>query len=198
MRRNIKVRLSVKTIGEVPGIKMVIQLAARLRAPDERTTRGLPLAQKLEAISVPTVNFTNMELTRVVSALNAVAEEFDPTGGRPKGVNIVLLDPANANPPVTITLRNLTLKRILDFVTDAVGYQYEVQADAVVIRPGGDRTALTTEAFPVARSTVLRMTGAGRGAAGGVPPATETARGRDRGRPSTRRRHCAGSFSTRA
>jgi general secretion pathway protein D len=156
-------------------------------APPERPSEmagdasGLPLGQKLEAISVPMVNFTNVELTRVVSALNAVAEEFDATGGRPKGVNLVLLDPANANPPVTITLRNLTLKRILDFVTDAVGYQYEVQADAVVIRPGGDRTALTTEVFPVARSTMLRMTGAGRGGVGGSPPSAEAGRGRDHG-----------------
>ena len=118
-------------------------------------TGGRSLQRKLEAISIPAVNFTNVELNRVVSALSALAEEFDLTGEQPKGVNIVLLDPANANPPVSITLRNLTLKRILDFVTDTVGYQYEIQADAVVVRPGGEHTALATEVFPVTRSTVI-------------------------------------------
>lgn len=132
-------------------------------APAE--ANALPVRRKLDAITVPAVSFANVELGRVVSALSAVAEEFDTTGASPKGVNIVLIDPANANPTVNITLRNLTLKRILDFVTDAVGYQYEVQADAIVVRPGGERSALTTEVFPVTRATVIRMTGQGSGVA---------------------------------
>ncbi|MGA2445831.1 MAG: hypothetical protein ABSG50_10440 [Opitutaceae bacterium] len=148
-------------------------------------TGGLALRKKLETISIPVVNFTNVELNRVVSALSALAEEFDLTGEEPKGVNIVLIDPANANPTVTITLRNLTLKRILDFVTDTAGYQYEIQADAVVVRPGGERTVLATEVFPVTRSTVIRMTGQGSGATARNPrPAETTAGGKDNG-PAT-------------
>lgn len=136
--------------------------ASPAQAPEQaHDVVPLPLRQKLEAIAIPAVNFTNLELNRVVDALSALAEEFDATDHGPKGVNIVLLDPANANPPVTITLRNLTLKRVLDFVTDAVGYQYEVESDAVVIRPGGERSVLATEVFPVSRATVLRMTGGG-------------------------------------
>ncbi|HTT58370.1 MAG TPA: STN domain-containing protein, partial [Opitutaceae bacterium] len=100
-------------------------------------TGAPPLQRKLEAIVVPAVNFTNLELSRVVAALNAVAEQCDAVESGPRGVNIVLVDPANANPTVTITLRNLSLKRVLDLVTDTAGYQYEVQADAVVVRPGG-------------------------------------------------------------
>jgi general secretion pathway protein D len=60
---------------------------------------------------------------------------------------------------VNITLRNLSLKRILDFIVDSVGFQYEIQDDAVVLRPGGERRNLITEVFPVSRSTVIRMTG---------------------------------------
>ena len=59
----------------------------------------------------PGVNFTNVELNRVVAALGA-CRGIRPSAARPKGVNLVLLDPANANPTVTITLRNLSLKRI--------------------------------------------------------------------------------------
>jgi general secretion pathway protein D len=50
---------------------------------------------------------------------------------------------------------------VLDFVTQSVGYQYKVQSDAVVVRPGGESTTLDTAFFPVSRATVLRMTGAG-------------------------------------
>jgi general secretion pathway protein D len=131
-----------------------------------------PLLEKLNHIVLPTVNFSGMELSRVVNTLSAVSEEFDQTGTGPKGVNIVLIDPANANPAVNITLRNLPLKRVLDFITNSVGYQYEVQADAIVVRPGGEQTTLDTQFFAVSRSTVLRMTG--RGAQG---PAAEPVKG---------------------
>lgn len=118
-----------------------------------------PLEDKLNRIVLPGVNFSGMELSRVVSTLALVSQEFDPSGADPKGVNIVLIDPAGANPVISLTLRNLSLKRVLDFVTRAAGYQYEVQADAVVIRPGGGQSDLETQFFPVSRPTVLRMTG---------------------------------------
>jgi len=101
----------------------------------------------------------------VVASLSAISEEFDRAANGAKGVNVVLLDPTNRNPAVTLTLRNATLKRVLDFVTEAVGYQYEVQADAVVVRPGGETTTLETAFFPVTRATVLRMTGIASGGA---------------------------------
>ena len=110
---------------------------------------------------LPSVNFSDMELSRVVNTLSVISEEFDQTDTTPKGVNIVLLDQSTANPAVNITLRNLPLKRVLDFITDSVGYQYEVQADAIVVRPGGEQSALETHFFPVSRSAVLRMSGKG-------------------------------------
>jgi general secretion pathway protein D len=134
----------------------VYQEAPQEAAP---TATNAPMFDKLGKIMVPSVNFSGMELSRVVNTLSVVSEEFDQTGVGAKGVNIVLVDPSNANPAVSLTLRNLPLKRVLDFVTDAVGYQYEVQADAVIVRPGGERSALETAFFPVSRSTVLRMTG---------------------------------------
>lgn len=126
---------------------------------EKEESSNTPLWHKLNAIVLPNVSFTKVGIGRVVSALSAASEEFDATGNAPKGVNVVLLDPSNKNPEVTLTLRNTTLKRVLDFATQAVGYQYEVQADAVVVRPGGESTTLDTAFFPVSRATVLRMTG---------------------------------------
>jgi len=123
-----------------------------------------PLLEKLNRIILPSVNFSGMELSRVVNTLSVISEEYDQTGATPKGVNIVLMDQGKGNPSVNITLRNLPLKRVLDFITDSVGYQYEVQADAIVVRPGGEQSALDTQFFPISRSTVLRMSG--KGAAG--------------------------------
>ena len=120
---------------------------------------GAPLMEKLNRIVLPAVNFTNIDLARAVTVLSAASEEFDRTGEATKGVNIVVLDPGSKNPQVSLSLRNLSLKRVLDFMVEAVGYQYEVQADAVVVRPGGDTMALDSAFFPVSRATVLRMTG---------------------------------------
>ncbi|HTJ78225.1 MAG TPA: secretin and TonB N-terminal domain-containing protein, partial [Rariglobus sp.] len=134
---------------------------------DNTKTQGgvTPLAQKLNAIQIPSVNFQGVELSKVVSTLTAISEEYDKSEGA-KGVNIVLIDPSNKNPSVSITLRNLSLKRILDFITDATGYQYEIQADAIVVRPGGEGgNVLDTAFFPVTRSTVIRMTGVSSSAA---------------------------------
>jgi len=118
-----------------------------------------PLMQKLNRIVISNVNFTEQPLNRVVNTLSAISEEFDNTDTGPRGVNLVLLDPDRINPTVNITLRNLPLKRILDFIVDSVGFQYEIQEDAVVLRPGGENRNLNTEVFPVSRSTVIRMTG---------------------------------------
>lgn len=129
-------------------------------------TVTLPLTEKLNRIIIPSVNFTEVELSKVVNTLSAISEQFDGTGLGIKGVNLVLIDPERSNPMVNITLRNLSLKRILDFIVDSVGFQYEVEADAVVVRPGGERTNLDTEFFPISRSTVIRMTGGSSGAGG--------------------------------
>lgn len=120
---------------------------------------GAPLMEKLNRIIMPAVNFTNIDLARAVTVLSSASEEFDRTGEGAKGVNIVVLDPAGKNPQVSLSLRNMSLKRVLDFMVEAVGYQYEVQSDAVVVRPGGETSSFETTFFPVTRATVLRMTG---------------------------------------
>jgi len=125
----------------------------------ETTAVASPLARKLNEIVLPSVNFTRAEIGEVVAALSAISEEFDTTGQPPKGVNIVLLDAAGKTPTVTLTLRNSSLKRVLDFVSESIGYHYELQADAVVLRPGGEASTLDTAFFPVTRAAVLRMTG---------------------------------------
>jgi len=139
------------------------------QASETRNEAALtPLVRKLDEIVLPSVSFTRVEIGRVVSALSAASVEFDRSAERSdesegasaqRGVNIVLLDPSDRQPLVTLTLRNTSLRRVLDFVTQAVGYQYEVQSDAVVVRPGGESSLLETGFFPVSRATVLRMGG---------------------------------------
>ena len=130
------------------------------------STGSSPLQDKLHRIIIPSVNFSGLEIGRVINTLSALTEEYDLTDPSSKGVNLILVDPSMAHPLINLTLRNLSLKRVLDFITESVGYQYEVQADAVIIRPGGEQSALTTQFFAIARSTVLRMIGQNRASGG--------------------------------
>ncbi len=130
-----------------------------------------PLQKKIAEIVLPAVSWTRAPIGEVVASLSAISEEFDTAAvGAAKGVNVVLVDPSNKNPSVTITLRNMSLKRVLDLVTEQIGYQYEVQADALVVRPGGETSTLETQFFPVTRATVLRMSGIGGGGSAGKDP----------------------------
>lgn len=122
-----------------------------------------PLQRRLERIVIPNVSYSGVGLSSVINGLSQISEEYDTAGGGQRGVNIVLLDPNQTNPVVNLTLRNLSLKRVLDFIVDSVGFQYEIQADAVVVRPGGELSNLDTEFFPVSRSTVIRMVAGGGG-----------------------------------
>jgi len=114
------------------------------------------LREKLSGIVLPRVNFNGVNLSRVVDTLSALSEEYDAGGG----INIVLIDPSGTDPKVNITLRGLSMERILDFTVESVGYEYDVQLDAVVVRQGqGTGTRLETEFFPISRSTIIRLTG---------------------------------------
>jgi general secretion pathway protein D len=118
------------------------------------------LQRKLESIKLPKINFTGMELTRVIESLSELSLEYDSEG---EGVNMVaLFNPSESNPKVNITLRNLSLDKILQFVTQQVNFSYEVGADAVTIQASdaiGGSASTVTEFFPLSRATVVRLTG---------------------------------------
>jgi general secretion pathway protein D len=128
------------------------------------------ILQKMKGIVIPQVNFSGMELTRVIETLSELSVEYDPEH---VGVNIVPLFDANQNNPrVNISLRNLNLDRILEFVTQQVNFAYSVGGDAVTVDASdatGGESSNITEFFPISRATVIRLTGFrdGGGSSGG-------------------------------
>lgn len=129
------------------------------------------IQRKMNSIVIPQVNFSGMELTRVIESLSELSAEYDPER---IGVNIVPLFGADQkNPQVNISLRNLTLDRILQFVTQQVSFSYDIGSDAVTVSPSdspGGVSTTVTEFFPISRATVIRLTGfreVGGGGGGG-------------------------------
>jgi general secretion pathway protein D len=117
------------------------------------------LQDKLNSIIIPEISFSGTELTDVIKTLSEASVQYDPER---MGINIVpLFDSNRDNPRVNISLRNLNMDRVLQFVTQQVNFAYDVGADAVTISPDGASSDVNTvtEFFPISRATVIRLTG---------------------------------------
>ena len=125
------------------------------------------IKKKLDAVIIPQVNFSGMELTQVIKTLSELSVVYD---AEQVGVNIIpLFNAEQINPRVNLSLRNLSLDRILQFVTSQVNFAYDVGGDAVTIQRDAneDSVNVVTEFFPISRATVIRLTGPGFGDGGG-------------------------------
>ena len=87
--------------------------------PGPTENEQAPLIRKLESIVIPNVSYSGVGLSSVINGLSQISEQYDAPGSGARGVNIVLLDPNQTNPVVNLTLRNLSLKRVLDFIVDS-------------------------------------------------------------------------------
>lgn len=126
-------------------------------SPAAQAAEESPLKARLEAIVIPRVSFEDAPLGTVLDTLALMSEDDPAAEG---GLNLVLLNPRAEEPRVTMTLRQLDLARVLDFITESVDYFYELERDAVVVRPlRGMPGGLRTEVFALPRSTQIRLIG---------------------------------------
>jgi general secretion pathway protein D len=158
-RRNHLDRTKTRTqmLEEIGGAWQRPQIYVNRPKEVEEVVVRLPLENKLNEIRIPSVNFAGVELSRAINTLSQVSAEYDPAA---IGVNIVPMDPNRTEPLVYMNVRDLSLKRILDLMVDSVSFQYDIEPDAVIVRPGiRRRPDLETENFPVSAATIQRMMG---------------------------------------
>jgi len=158
-RRNHLDRTKTRTqmLEEIGGAWQRPQIYVNRPKEVEEVVERLPLENKLNEIRIPSVNFAGVELSRAINTLSQVSAEYDPAA---IGVNIVPMDPDRTEPLVYMNVRDLSLKRILDLMVDSVSFQYDIEPDAVIVRPGVRRRPdLETENFPVSAATIQRMMG---------------------------------------
>lgn len=163
-------------LGQVDSAWSIPRTSGEPARPDVQTAPYPELERKLDEIVIPVVNFNAVGLGSVASTLSQISMEFDPGPAPASGVNIVVLNPGNKEPTISLNLRHVSLRRLLDFVAGAAGFVYEVQQDAVVLRSAGGEVVLETRFHPVSRATVLRMTGRSpdKAVIGAEPPLTDT------------------------
>ncbi len=127
------------------------------------TSGELPdLAGRMARLRLSRVSFDAMPLSQALETLSAMSE----AQGLP--INLIRLSGKAEEPKVTLTLRDMSLERVLYYMASSVGYVCEMEADAVILRPVPEPgSMLRTDFFPINRSALVRITGlAGVQAAG--------------------------------
>jgi general secretion pathway protein D len=124
-----------------------------------------PVITRMKGISIPSANLKEMKLDRVIETLGELSVSYDKDQ---KGVNFVLIDPEKKNPEVSLSLREMTLDRVLEQVLRSVNFSYSVNNGVVEIRADSTNQDAETEFFPLSKQSLARMTGIGAAVSGGA------------------------------
>ena len=109
----------------------------QIEETQEAQSEATDLENKLDLIKIPSVPFFESPLDEVMQELMRQAKQFDLTESDPakKGVQIIVLKPEGEElPPVTITLQSLELGKMIQFITEMVGWTYDIRADALLFQ----------------------------------------------------------------
>ena len=129
-------------------------------ATDQR--RDSVVDMKLRNIVIPNVSFPDpgVPLAQAISTLSVLSQDFDKSTEGKKGVNIVLMDAGGEAKNVTLTLRDLPLGQILNWVTQQAGYQYDIENETIVVRKAAEAVAsMDTLEFPITQAALTRILG---------------------------------------
>lgn len=121
------------------------------------------IEKKLNGTQVPGIQFFDTPLPEVFIELQRQSRKFDQDASK-KGLNILTFRNGDEPfPNVTITLNSMQLGKMIQFITEMVGWTYDIESDVVVISKFGrsKKPILETEFFELTQGTINRMTGGG-------------------------------------
>lgn len=102
-------------------------------APSAAPPVMVSMSVKLEKIKIPKVDFTNAKINELLDFIRSASKAFDTTGGQ-KGVNIVSFVKDSDVSPVTFQADNLSLKELLDLVTDVTDLRMEIRSNTIRVK----------------------------------------------------------------
>jgi general secretion pathway protein D len=119
--------------------------------------------RRLNRIIIPKISFHNTPLSQAIDVIANLAETYDKEqNSQSAGVNVIVIaTPNEAEPAISLSLRNMPLDKILNFIAKASTYQFDIEDDVIVFRKSeGDLSEnLETKFFKISRSAIIRMTG---------------------------------------
>lgn len=118
-----------------------------------------PVEKKLRNIIIPKICFSHIPLRDALDQLSELSLTLDPDPNESKGVNIIVLDQPDNEIYIQLTLRNVPLGKVIDYVAKSAGYDFDIEDDTVVLTSSEkNRERLVTRNFPLTRATVVRLT----------------------------------------
>ena len=137
--------------------------AAKMQAEMQGMVR---VANKLHNIMIPMLKCVDAKIEDVVSYLHqqSVAGDRDSAPGE-KGVKFLLRlsqpgQPAAGVPPITLTLRDISLMDAIKYITEVAGLKYRIEENAVIIHsPDIFQGELETRIYKVQPSTIESFIG---------------------------------------
>ncbi len=185
MEANRNRMLSDADRGWLPPISGEVKPPQKPEAPERLPVTTSKILKKLNDIIFPEVKFRDATITDVVQYLSDESRKLDPTG---EGVNIVLgagvrageaptvapAAPAEAAPApaaapaapapageartVTLSLRNVPMIDVLNFVTSLAGLKYRVEPSAVlIVRLDEPEAVMITKTYPITPGAFARI-----------------------------------------
>jgi general secretion pathway protein D len=118
--------------------------------------------KKLSTIVIPKISFNKTPLSQAVETITEMSELYDKDGNENhRGINIVLIKSNDIDPNITLSLKTLSLDKILNFVAKSSGFQMDLEDNTIVLSQIGTPKLnnLETKFFTLSRSSVVRMTG---------------------------------------
>lgn len=136
------------------------------------------IQEKINRITLPSVEFASTPLQTVVEYLTQVAQDLDTTEPDPtkRGINIVI-DPQTSSQaadlrqrPITLTLSRTPLSAVLQYVAQQANLKYRIDSFAVTLVPlsAADDAQLITRTYSVPPDFISGQ-GAQAGGGGGGP-----------------------------
>jgi len=162
-KRDPKINLSLKNVTLAEAVAKVAGSAGfcydiaadAITIDQDLDMSAAPLVanQKSKHIVIPQANFSGMPLSQVVETLRGLSVVYDP---EQKGIPIEYKPVDGQDPRVNISLRNLSLDRVLQFVTQQVNHEaVDINGEFIRIQPAG-QTAVEKAAN--ARAQNVRQT----------------------------------------
>ncbi|MDR1366363.1 MAG: type II and III secretion system protein [Puniceicoccales bacterium] len=119
--------------------------------------------KRLNRIVIPKISFNNTPFTQAINTIIALSEQYDTEKDPQKsGINmVVMLANTGTEPTLSLSLKNMPLDKILNFIAKSTAYQFDIEDEVIVFRKaeGNLSENLISEFFKISRSAVIRMTG---------------------------------------
>jgi general secretion pathway protein D len=113
-----------------------------------------PVIQIMRDTRIPTINLRDLQLNKVVETLVELSAVYSPNQ---KPINMTIRGLTDRNPTVTIVMTDVSLDKLLDFITKQVNFNYIVEDGVVVVRPDAGSSDIDTETFTLNQAGMRRM-----------------------------------------